>query len=132
MAKWIEAFSREAVGEASDSAEAMEKAKKYIVEESMYIWDHDGPVSIARESRAMKNGTNVALVYTPPEFRGRGYATSCVHQLTKKLLAGGYRFCSLYTDLANPTSNHIYPKIGYVPLGNTLIFDFECAAGLAE
>ena len=133
MAKWIEAFSREeAVGEASVSAEAMEKAKKYIGEESMYIWDHDGPVSIAKESRAMKTGTNVGLVYTPPEFRGRGYATSCVHQLTKKLLAGGYRFCSLYTDLANPTSNHIYPKIGYVPLGNTLIFDFECATGLAE
>ena len=27
---------------------------------------------------------------------------------------GGRRFCFLYTDLANPTSNAIYERIGYV------------------
>ena len=76
----------------------------------------------------MKNGTVISLVYTPPELRSRGYATSSVYQLTKKLLIGGYKFCSLFTDLANPASNHIYPKIGFVPLGDTLEFDFEITA----
>ena len=28
----------------------------------------------------------------------------------------GNRHCRLYTDVANPTSNRIYQKIGYRPL----------------
>lgn len=132
MARWIAGFSREAIGEDSDPGKAEHNAEKYIAERNLYIWDHDGPVSIARESRAMKHGTVISLVYTPPESRNRGYATSCVYRLTKKLLAGRHEFCSLFTDLANPASNHIYQKIGYVPLGDTLEFDFDSAAGLAD
>ena len=132
MSEWIEGFAREALGEESDPGKAMDKARKYIGERNLYVWDHEGPVSIARESRPMKHGTVISLVYTPPERRGRGYATSCVYRLTKNLLAGRYQFCSLFTDLANPTSNHIYPRVGYVPLGDTLEFDFDHAAGHAE
>lgn len=124
MAKWIAEFSREAGGVESEPGKAERNAERYIAERNLYIWDHEGPVSIARQSRAMKNGTNVTLVYTPPALRNRGYATSCVYQLTKKLLAGRYKFCNLRTDLANPTSNHIYPKVGYVPLCDSLEFDF--------
>ena len=132
MSEWIEGFARETVGEESDPGKAMDKARKYIGERNLFVWDHGGPVSIARESRPMKHGTSISLVYTPPERRGRSYATSCVYWLTKKLLAGRHQFCSLFTDLANPTSNHIYPKVGYVPLGDTLEFDFDHAAGHAE
>lgn len=132
MTKWIAAFSREAIGEAVDPSKAERNAEKYIEEGNLYIWDHDGPVSIARESRAMKKGTVISTVYTPQAFRKRGYATSCVYHLTKKLLAGPYEFCSLFTDLSNPTTNRIYPEIGYVPLGDTLAFDFDDAAGHAQ
>ncbi len=132
MATWVAGFSREAAGEGADPAKAERNAEKYIKERNLYIWEHDGPVSIARESRAMKTGTVISLVYTPREFRNRGYATSCVYHLTKKLLAGGYRFCSLFTDLSNPASNRIYPKIGYVPVGERFEFDFDYAAGQAE
>lgn len=132
MAKWIAAFSHEATGEDSDPGRAERNAEKYIRERKLYVWDHDGPVSIARESRSMKRGTVISLVYTPPAFRNRGYATSCVYRLTKKLLAGGHEFCSLFTDLANPTSNHIYQDIGYVPLGDALAFDFDPADAPAD
>ena len=40
------------------------------------------------------------------------------------LLSERYSFCSLFADQANPTSNSIYAKIGYVPLGDALEFDF--------
>ena len=132
MARWIAAFSHEATGEESGPEKAERNAEKYIRERKLYVWDHDGPVSIARESRSMKRGTVISLVYTPPAFRNRGYATSCVYRLTKKLLAGGHEFCSLFTDLANPTSNHIYQDIGYVPLGDALAFDFDPADAPAE
>jgi len=39
-----------------------------------------------------------------------------VATLTRDLLARGNRHCCLYTDLANPTSNSIYQRIGYRPL----------------
>jgi hypothetical protein len=56
------------------------------------------------------------MVYTPPELRRRGYASHCVAELSRALLAEGYDFCALFTDLANPTSNHIYQEIGYRPV----------------
>jgi len=52
-------------------------------------------------------------VYTPPELRGRGYASALVARVTEHLLAGDREFCFLYTDLANPTSNRIYVNVGY-------------------
>lgn len=53
------------------------------------------------------------MVYTPPEFRKNGYASFVVAELSQKILNSGKKFCILYTDLANPTSNKIYQNIGY-------------------
>ena len=58
----------------------------------------------------------INYVYTPPEHRGRGYASACVASLTRQLLDEGVALCCLYTDLANPTSNKIYQAIGYRPV----------------
>jgi predicted GNAT family acetyltransferase len=62
------------------------------------------------------SGMRVSWVYTPPEQRGHGYASALVAALTEQLLAAGNRCCFLYTDLANPTSNGIYQRIGYQPV----------------
>jgi uncharacterized protein len=58
----------------------------------------------------------INLVYTPPEYRRKGYATACVTALSQKLLDQGCRNCFLMADLANPTANHIYQGIGYRPI----------------
>lgn len=91
----------------------------------LHIWEADGvAVSMAAWARPTGRGVSVNAVYTPPELRGHGYATAVVHGLTAHLLASGFRFCVLYTDLANPTSNYIYRKIGYQPVGDTLRVEF--------
>ena len=123
MAHWIVGLS-EVIGEPVSLESAKSRAEKLIKNQELYVWDNEGPVSIAGVSRPMRNGTTIGLVYTPPEHRGKGYATSCVLSLTKKLLSDGYSFCSLYTDLSNPTSNRIYTKIGYVPVGDALELNF--------
>jgi hypothetical protein len=64
-------------------------------------------------------------VYTPPEVRARGYASACVAALTKLLLEGGRRFCFLYTDLSNPTSNSIYQRVGYRPISDVDQYVFD-------
>jgi hypothetical protein len=58
-------------------------------------------------------GIRLGPVYTPPERRRQGYATSLVAGVSARLLEGGFRRCYLLTDLANPTSNAIYRRVGY-------------------
>ena len=123
MARWIVAFS-ESIGEPVDFDRAKSNAEQYINDRQLYIWDHDGPVSMAKMSRPTRNGTTIGMVYTSCEHRNKGYATSCVFALTEQLLSNRYSFCNLYTDLLNPTSNSIYRRIGYVPLGDALAIDF--------
>ena len=55
-------------------------------------------------------------VYTPPALRRRGFASALVAAVSAVGLASGKEVCVLYTDLANPTSNSIYQKIGYRPV----------------
>ncbi|MFO7545350.1 MAG: GNAT family N-acetyltransferase, partial [Trueperaceae bacterium] len=61
--------------------------------------------------------------------RRRGYATALVAAVTQAMLDEGRRFCSLFTDLANPTSNAIYQRIGYRPVSDVAVIDFERPAG---
>jgi uncharacterized protein len=78
------------------------------------LWDLGGsPVSLAAYGSYTPNGARIGPVYTPPEHRRRGYAGALVAATTQRLLDAGRRFCFLNTDLANPTSNHIYQAIGY-------------------
>ena len=89
------------------------------------VWDDDGPVSLAAYGNPTPSGTRVGPVYTPPEHRGRGYATSLVAELTAERLAAGLAFCFLFTDLANPTSNAIYARIGYEPVADWDQWSFQ-------
>jgi predicted GNAT family acetyltransferase len=115
IAKWILGFQGDTSTE-GDLAEACEQAQSRIKDQSIYLWDDEGPVSMAAKTRPTTNGITVSLVYTPPELRRRGYATACVANLSQLLLDSGWEFCTLFTDLANPTSNHIYQQIGYAPV----------------
>jgi uncharacterized protein len=97
----------------------LEAARMRIKLGEIFLWELDGRiVSMAAKARPTNNGITVSLVYTPAELRGRGYASSCVAALSQWLLNSGYRFCTLFTDLANPISNSIYIKIGYEPIGD--------------
>ena len=40
-------------------------------------------------------------------------------------LDDGKRFCFLFTDAANPTSNHIYQEIGYEHVRDVHIYRFD-------
>jgi uncharacterized protein len=81
---------------------------------------------MAAASRDTGHGIAINYVYTPPQHRCCGYATSCVAELTQRQLASGKSFCCLYTDLANPTSNSIYQRIGYQPVCDAQMWLFGC------
>lgn len=70
-------------------------------------------VSMNFVGRPTKNGISISGVYTPKVYRGNGYASAVVALTSLKMLELGKKFCVLYTDTSNPTSNSIYQKIGY-------------------
>jgi predicted GNAT family acetyltransferase len=90
----------------------------------LLVWDDGEPVSLAGWGGRTPNGIRIGPVYTPPELRGRGYASAVVAALSEARLAAGSRFCFLYTDLANPTSNRIYADVGYGPVCDSLQYAF--------
>jgi predicted GNAT family acetyltransferase len=115
LAEWFYAFEYEAFGK-SDKAEAEETVKRWFATPTSMIllWVDDGKaVSMAGSSRPTPHGMRIGPVYTPPEYRGRGYASACTAALSQQMLDAGYQYCFLYTDLSNPTSNRIYQNIGY-------------------
>jgi predicted GNAT family acetyltransferase len=109
--RWYCEFSKEAVH--NDPLPTMEGMRRVVEDRSVYLWEDGEPVSLAARGRRLPHGASVGPVYTPPEKRGRGYASACVAALSQAILDAGAHYCTLFTDLANPTSNHIYQRIGY-------------------
>jgi predicted GNAT family acetyltransferase len=70
-------------------------------------------------------GARIGPVYTPPELRGNGYATALVAAASQEQLDAGEPACFLGTDLANPTSNAIYQRIGYEWVCEAIDLRFE-------
>jgi len=115
-AGWVAAFRAEATGEFVNLDQARQWTAPRIEHRDVLLWEDGQAVSMAARVRPTAHSTSIGYVYTPPEFRRRGYATSCVAALTQRVLDSGREFCCLFTDLANPTSNSIYRKIGYLPV----------------
>jgi GNAT superfamily N-acetyltransferase len=115
IATWVLGFQNEATPhEAGGLNDARKNAEARASKKMTFIWECDGrPVAMAALSRPTRHGIAVNAVYTPPEFRRRGYATALVAHISYEGLSRGKEFCCLYTDLSNPTSNSIYQKIGY-------------------
>ena len=89
-----------------------------------WLWEHEGPASVAANSEPVAGVVRIQAVYTPPERRKRGYAGACVGDLSRRMLEEGHR-CMLYTDLGNPTSNSVYRRIGYRAVAEGLRYHFE-------
>ncbi|MHB1484866.1 MAG: GNAT family N-acetyltransferase [Saccharofermentanales bacterium] len=97
-----------------------------LAAKKLYVLENNGvPVSMAGFTREMQTAIGVAFVYTPAYYRGNGYATSIVAQISQLALDKGFTKCVLYTDLAKPTPNSIYQKIGYKPICDSLQLKFE-------
>jgi GNAT superfamily N-acetyltransferase len=107
---WVDAYVRD-TGIAPPTVDV---AAAMIEQGRLFLWIEDGePRTMAAAGRDTTTGCAIHSVYTPPHLRRRGYATAAVGKLGDELLKSGRRFCCLYTDAANPTSNSIYAKLGY-------------------
>ncbi len=127
--EWVtEAFVDFAVATDAGDAERDESrtsAAAYMRRGDVFLWDVSGaPVSMACSHRMAPEGARVGPVFTPPAERGRGYASAAVATLTTRLLDDGARWCAIFSDAGNPTTNAIYRRIGYNEHGTYREYDF--------
>lgn len=125
---WLEAFhASETYGKKEmPMPENNQLYNYYIGQKSIYILEVGGlPVSMAALVRELDSAIGVSMVYTPPYLQNKGYASSCVAQISELALTRGFKKCVLNTDLLNPTSNSIYQKVGYEPVCDVLLLNFK-------
>lgn len=114
---WTKAFHVDAGVPMHGSAAAI--VERVRTQEALWVWEDERPVSMLAvfSNDPSRTAARLALVYTPAELRGRGYASNAVAEISGRLLSVGVQV-GLVTDLANPTSNHIYQAVGYRPVGD--------------
>ncbi|MFG3014001.1 GNAT family N-acetyltransferase [Streptomyces cinerochromogenes] len=124
MARWYAEFCAE-VGEPA-GRDPGHWADDRAERGDLLFWEApDGtPVSMAGTSPRVAGQIRVVAVYTPPELRGRGYAGAVTTEASRAARSSGADEVLLFTDLANPTSNALYQRIGYRPVSDFAIYLF--------
>jgi GNAT superfamily N-acetyltransferase len=123
VAAWMEAFGSD-TGEvvALDHGRAIGNRLSYG---GFTFWEAGGVcVSVAGVTRAADGMQRVGPVYTPPQWRRRGYGGAVTAAVSQSALDAGVAEVLLYTDLANPTSNALYPRLGYRPVEDRIVLAF--------
>jgi uncharacterized protein len=131
VADWLQRFGEEATPNEPPLPDPLATADRWIARRyrTLYLWEVDGRVvSLVGAGGETPHGIRIGPVYTPPDQRGRGYASSLTAAATQEQLDHGRRFVFLFTDLANPTSNKIYQAIGYEPVCDVDLYRFEADA----
>ena len=122
---WCRGLSED-TGLPAPTADGHDLICRRVAQGEIWLWEDGGqPASMARLSAPAAGAVRVGFVYTPPQFRRRGYAGASVAALSARATADGARECLLYTQLSNPTSNGIYRRIGYQAVHEVLSYRFQ-------
>jgi len=131
--EWMTAFTHEALRGDDDPGRIERSVDARLGAEGaggICLWMWEGqPVSLAGFGGPTPNGLRIGPVYTPPQHRGHGYGSAVTAVASQVALDRGKRFCFLYTDLANPTSNAIYLRLGYRPVCDSREIAFTARPG---
>ena len=96
-------------------AEQQKKMSDRIRDGKLYFFSDESNkvVAMCAVTRQLVNGVSISLVYTDRDERGKGYATTLMYEVAKKMFNLGNHFCTLFVDKTNPISNRVYENIGY-------------------
>jgi len=117
------AFQQEAP---TPSTDVLPVVRERMDDRRLWLWDDEAgiPVSVAARTPAVAGVARIAPVYTPPEHRRHGYATAVTAACVADALARDAERVVLYTDVADPSANAMYQRIGFRPIGGRRIVQF--------
>ncbi|MGH3300747.1 MAG: GNAT family N-acetyltransferase [Streptosporangiaceae bacterium] len=120
LVSWSDAFLVEAGGAGPGNSRQIVADR--LSHDGLTLWETGGePVAMASLTRIVAGVARVIGVYTPPARRRRGYAGAVTAAVSRAALAAGATGVVLYTDLANPTSNALYQRLGYRPVADRVL-----------
>lgn len=124
LAQWYDEFCTD-IGEET-RPDPGSWAESRLAQGGVVLWETpDGtPVSMASASPEVAAQVRVTTVYTPAPLRGRGYAGGATAEASQAALDSGAKEVLLFTDLANPTSNGLYQRLGYQPVADFATHEF--------
>jgi predicted GNAT family acetyltransferase len=122
---WLDAFRHEAESHGGPPNRSMYADR--VQQKLIWFWlaAQGDPVSMASRSATIAGVSRVGPVYTPPEHRRHGYAAGVTAACTQHALDTDAEQVILFTDLANPTSNAIYRRLGYRPIDDRMILRYR-------
>ncbi|MDQ1046459.1 GNAT family N-acetyltransferase [Streptomyces sp. V4I2] len=125
LVRWYGEFVASIGEHAATDADSWADAR--IAYGGITFWETpDGtPVSMAGVTPQVAGQVRVAPVYTPAHLRGRGYAGAVTAEVSRAARDAGAEEVLLFTDLANPTSNALYQRIGYRPVADFAVYGFS-------
>ncbi len=106
---WLKNFAREAKLECGDLNDVR---NGLIAQQQIFLWKNPQPVSMAAWLAPTPNGGCINLVYTPPELRHQGHASSVVTALGRHMLAQGRRYCFILADPDDHRLHALYMRLG--------------------
>jgi len=104
-----------------------ERVQKHLDDGSYYYWEvGNEPVGMLRRHVNSANQcARINSVFTPLRWRGRGYGLDGTATLTQKCLDEGARYVTLVADVKNATSNGLYQRVGFRPVEDLKLFEFQ-------
>jgi predicted GNAT family acetyltransferase len=122
--RWLRGFEDE-TGVVRTNVEA--GARERLDDGRLWLGENKAgePVALAARTATAAGVARVAPVYTPPEHRRRGYGAAITAAVTADALARDAEHVVLFTDVANPTTNAIYQRIGFRPIGDRRTVHFH-------
>ncbi|MGH9188586.1 MAG: GNAT family N-acetyltransferase [Acidimicrobiales bacterium] len=124
LVAWMACF-REEVGPTGPARDPGALVDRRMAAGQLWVWDVDRrPTSLAVLSSTAAGVARIGPVFTPPDLRRRGYAGACVAGVSRLVVEQGGSPI-LYTDLANPTSNSLYRRLGYEAVIECIAYDFR-------
>jgi RimJ/RimL family protein N-acetyltransferase len=131
LAVWGVAFVREAISERAATytlAQSTEQIRGSLtMGNGLILWRAAGvPVAFAAVGRPAEGAiSGIGPVFTPAEFRGRGYGSAVTAAAARWALDRGAEHVVLFTDLANAVSNAIYRRLGFRAVSDALEVAFR-------
>jgi predicted GNAT family acetyltransferase len=123
---WVELFFQETFSHIRDNAAGerfVDSANR--IDDRFMLWDVDNrPVSMAMLRAPAFGVSRIGPVFTPRDRRGRGYGSAVTAAAANLAHRSGTADVVLFADLANPTSNAIYQRIGFAPVVDSVRIDF--------